>query len=259
MLKAKDFRNTAWNKLSQTNSWLNMAVIALIYELIIGACSALSRYVVGGIALLLLQGPLLLGFALAALEVSRARQAKIETLFEGFKNFGSAFLLSLLNSIFIFLWSLLLIIPGIIKALSYSMSTYILADNPTIGVSEARARSIQMMKGNKWRLFCLYFSFIGWMILCVLTFGILTFWVSPYIQVAVSEFYHDVSGCNANGGNAEFTQNGGSVFGANYGSSSENENPDGADTDSDNYDTPDDGMYGYANKPVNLDDLDSKE
>ena len=269
MLRARDFRHSAWSKLGQTNSWSYMVVITLIYELILGACGALSRYVVGGVAMLLLQGPLALGFVLAALDVSRFKQVRIERLFDGFKNFLSAFLLALINAIFIFLWSLLLIIPGIIKAYAYSMSTYILADNPSIGVNEARERSIQMMKGNKWRLFCLHCSFIGWLILCVLTFGILTLWVTPYMQVAVSEFYHDVSGINANG---EFSQNtnygnngngnpanGGSAFGTNYNQPEERKEEGGTQSDFHGSDEVDDGMYGYANKPVNLDDLDSKE
>ena len=270
MLKARDFRHSAWNKLSQTNSWMYMVVITLIYEVIMGACAGLSRYYIGEIAMLLLQGPLTLGFVIAALDVSRGRQAKIETLFAGFKNFGKAFLLSLLNGLFIFLWSLLFIIPGIIKTYAYSMSTYILADNPDIDVNEARKRSIQMMKGNKWRLFCLHCSFIGWLILCILTLGILTFWVTPYMQVAVSEFYHDVSGIDANAVNSDqtvnngFTPNGGSAFGAEYSQHSENSaQPDAqpAETTSDikpeeESKNVDDGMFGYADKPVNLDDLD---
>lgn len=261
MLRARDFRQSAWNKLSQTDSWLIMVVITLINSLILGACTALSAVAVGGIALLLLSGPLTLGFVMVALDVSRARQAQIERLFDGFKNFVSAFLLALTNAIFIFLWSLLFIIPGIIKAYAYSMSTYILADNPSIGVNEARERSIEMMKGNKWRLFCLHCSFIGWWILCVLTVGILTLWVTPYMQVAVAEFYHDVSGCNANvanGGNGINVNNGGSAFGTDYNKSEASEAECGTQTDSDKP-AEDDGMFGYAGKPVNLDDLDSKE
>lgn len=237
-----------------------MVVITLIYELILGVCSALSAVGVGGIALLLLSGPLMLGFAMVALDVSRARQAQLEKLFDGFKNFLSAFLLALTNAIFVILWSLLFIIPGIIKAYAYSMSTYILADNPSIGVNESRECSIQMMRGNKWRLFCLHCSFIGWLILCVLTCGILTFWVTPYMQVAVAEFYHDVSGSNANvanGGNNQNAISGGSAFGKDYDKSTESKEESGSQTDYDK--SVDDGMYGYADKPVNLDDLDSKE
>lgn len=190
MLKAKDLRHQAWNALN--GKWGTMALCTLIYELILGVCAGLSYVYVGGIAMLLLSGPFALGMAMLALNVIRGCDIKVETLFDGFKNFGKAFLLALINSIFVFLWSLLLVIPGIIKALSYSMSVYILADNPGIEPNEARKQSMAMMNGHKWRLFCLELSFIGWWILCGLTLGILTFWVTPYVQTAIAAFYQDL-------------------------------------------------------------------
>ena len=190
MLKAKDLRHQAWNALK--GKWGTMALCTLIYELILGACAGLSYVYIGGIAMLLLSGPLALGMVMLALNVIRGYAVKVETLFDGFKNFGKAFLLALINEIFIFLWSLLFIIPGIIKTFSYSMSPYILADNPGIEPNEARKQSMAMMKGHKWRLFCLEFSFIGWWLLCGLTLGILTFWVTPYVQTAIAEFYQDL-------------------------------------------------------------------
>ena len=75
---------------------------------------------------------------------------------------------------------------------AYSMSWFILADDPNIPANEARKRSIEMMRGNKWRLFCLDFSFIGWILLSILTFGILLFWIRPYMQTARAEFYQDL-------------------------------------------------------------------
>lgn len=160
--------------------------------LIMGVCSLLAKYYIGSVASFVIAGPFSLSFAIVALHVIRSRQVKFKQLFKGFENFGKAFLLNLLNGIFIFLWSLLLIIPGIIKAYSYAMSYYILADNPEISANEARKKSIEMMRGNKWRLFCLSFSFIGWILLCGLTFGILTFWITPYINASVAAFYQDL-------------------------------------------------------------------
>ena len=81
---------------------------------------------------LVLMGPLALGFAMFILEVVRTRDGKFETGFKGFKQFGSAFVASLLMGIFILLWSLLLIVPGIIADLRYSMTYFIIADNPGI-------------------------------------------------------------------------------------------------------------------------------
>lgn len=195
MLKAKNFRQHAWSALG--GKWGTMMVITLIVNLISGACSGLSvAGGIGAIVLLLITGPLNLGVAMANLKVIREQRVEIENTFDGFKNFGNAFLLSLINKIFIILWSLLLIIPGIIKTYSYSMSFYILADNPDMGSNSARKASMQLMRGNKWRLFCLDFSFIGWYLLGVLTFGILLLWVHPYHKAARAAFYQDLENNN---------------------------------------------------------------
>jgi uncharacterized membrane protein len=98
-----------------------------------------------------------------------------------------------LNNIKIFLWSLLFIIPGIIAALNYSMSLFIMAQNPEIGIVEAIELSKKMMKGNKGKLFVLYLSFIGWFLLSGLTFGILMLYVYPYTMTTVAIFFNTVS------------------------------------------------------------------
>ncbi len=169
-----------------------MALATLVMSVVLGACSGLSIIGIGAIALLLLTGPFSLGYAMMAMKVIRGNRVGVENLFDGFKNFLSAFLLSLINSILIALWSLLFVIPGIIKTYSYSMSYYILADNPTMTANDARKKSMEMMRGNKWRLFCLHLSFIGWLLLCMLTLGILTFWIQPYMQTAEAAFYQSL-------------------------------------------------------------------
>ena len=110
--------------------------------------------------------------------------------FAGFKvkylrNCGTLFLMS----IKLVLWSLLLVIPGIIKFYEYAMIPYILADDAEISSKDAFKKAREMMKGNKWRLFKLNFSFIGWEILCGLTLGLGTFFLLPYIHAANAEFY----------------------------------------------------------------------
>lgn len=187
MLKAKDFRQTAWGKLR--GKWGQMALSAFIYSLIMGACSALAYYYVGTVALLLLSGPMTLGLTLLALNAARGEDVSVNRLFDGFKNFGSAVWLHISNGLLIFLWTLLLIVPGIIKTFSYALSFHVLKDNPQLSANEARKRSMEMMRGNKWRLFCLQFSFIGWWLLCLLTLGILSFWITPYHNTAIAEFY----------------------------------------------------------------------
>lgn len=187
---AKDFRKAAWFSLN--GKWGTMALITLVMSLIMGALSALSSIGVGAVVLLLVEGPLTLGYAICALTVIRNQEVKLDNLFIGFKNFLRAFVLSLLIAIFTALWMLLLVVPGIIKSLSYSMSYFILADNPDMDANEARVRSMELMNGYKWRLFCLSLSFIGWNILCMLTFGILSFWVIPYQRTAYAEFYRNI-------------------------------------------------------------------
>ena len=184
MLKAKEFRQTAWGKLR--GKWGQMALSAFIYSLIMGACSALT---VGTVALLLLSGPMTLGLTLLALNAARGEDVSVNRLFDGFKNFGSAVWLHISNGLLIFLWTLLLIVPGIIKTFSYALSFHVLKDHPELSANEARKRSMVLMSGNKWRLFCLRFSFIGWWLLCLLTLGILSFWITPYQNTAIAEFY----------------------------------------------------------------------
>ncbi len=115
-------------------------------------------------------------------------------LFCRFNIFIKALLLQLAMFLFIFLWSLLLIIPGIVASYRYAMAPYLLAQNPEMGVMEAIDRSKQMMRGYKWRLFCLHLSFIGWIFLGFLSCGIGLLWVNPYISAAEAAFYLQVSG-----------------------------------------------------------------
>ena len=107
--------------------------------------------------------------------------------------FVKALFLRLRLTVFTFLWTLLFIIPGIIKSYSYSMSGFIMTENPEISSKEAMEVSMKMMSGNKWRLFCLQLSFIGWYILGAMACGIGIFFVQPYVNAAIAGFYDDVS------------------------------------------------------------------
>lgn len=194
---AKDFRRAAWEDMR--GRWGTMVLIAFVGALITGACGILSYIddylgILGVIALLLIGGALALGMATAVLTTARRGEPKVGMLFSGFRRFGASLALYLLIGIFTFLWSLLLIIPGIVKAYSYSMSYFILADYPELSANDARKESMRIMSGYKWRLFCLDFSFIGWYLLCILTLGILTFWIAPYQQTARAKFYQELIG-----------------------------------------------------------------
>lgn len=201
MKRAKELRESAWEH--KRGQWGLLAGIWFVYAVIVGAIGSLSAtsiipvigsiiVFVSSVAVLLISGPFMLGLSKASLEVSEGKHTSFNKLFSGFKQFGAAFLLMILIDIFVFLWSLLLIIPGIIKAYSYSMSWFVLADRPDLTANEARKRSMYLMKGHKWRLFCLDFSFIGWYLLSILTLGILSFWVMPYHLTARAEFYQEL-------------------------------------------------------------------
>ena len=96
--------------------------------------------------------------------------------------------------LFIGLWTLLLIIPGIIKYFSYAMTPFILKDYPELSANKAIDLSRAMMKDRKFDLFYLILSFIGWYLLAILTFGIGFFWLVPYVQTSMASFYADVKG-----------------------------------------------------------------
>ena len=116
----------------------------------------------------------------------------ISHLFDGYRNgqFLRIFTTEFLLGIYVFLWSLLFVIPGLIKIYSYRMVPYILADDPTIGGKDAITLSRQMMNGHKWNAFVLDLSFIGWELLSVLTAGLLgLFYVKPYEAATGAELY----------------------------------------------------------------------
>ncbi len=114
-------------------------------------------------------------------------------LFSNFNIWTKAVWLTVRRGIFVFLWTLLFIIPGVIKFYSYAMSFFIMAENPEISAGEAMDVSQKMMKGNKWRLFCLGLSFIGWDFLNLFTLGIGSLWLTPYKNAATAAFYDEIS------------------------------------------------------------------
>lgn len=162
----------------------------VVYMLIAGMLQLIP--IIGPIASLIISGPLALGLAVFSLSISRNQDAKLEQIFQGFNNFGTALGAYLLMVLFILLWMLLLIIPGIIAAISYSMTFYILADNNSISAMDAIDKSKKMMDGYKWKYFCLGLRFLGWALLCILTLGIGFLWLMPYMQVSMAKFYDDV-------------------------------------------------------------------
>ena len=149
---------------------------------------------IGPIVSLLVSGPLMLGVCMFSLSISRNTQAQFEQLFWGFKKFGKSLLAYVLVILFVVLWTLLLIVPGIIAAISYSQTFFILADDEMISPSDAMKKSKKIMYGYKWKYLCLGFRFIGWGLLSILSLGIGFLWFFPYAQVSMAKFYDDIKG-----------------------------------------------------------------
>lgn len=169
------------------NKWLMILLALLIYNAIISVGSSLTF----GIVTLIVAGPLYYGVIRLLFTAMRSdEEIDLGNLFCGFKEcFSQSLLLSLLMSIFVALWSLLFVIPGIIKMLSYSLAPYIQHDSEDKDWKVCLDKSKAMMKGHKWQLFCLHLSFIGWYLLGSLCFGIGTLFVIPYHEMAVANFY----------------------------------------------------------------------
>lgn len=167
-------------------------VITLVMALLSGIGSALLSLipVVGSIAAsVFISAPLALGMVMVYLKVSAGMDISVSDLFDGYGDFWNAFATQFMVGLFTFLWSLLFVVPGIIKSFSYSMSMYILAENKGMGPMEAIRISKEMMNGHKMDYFVLMLSFIGWGLLVGITFGIAGIWVVPYMQTTMTNFY----------------------------------------------------------------------
>jgi len=175
---------------SLSGNWGLAIATFLVYGIIISIFQVIPT--VGSVLALFIAGPMLVGVSMFSLSLSRGESARLEQIFEGFKNYGTVLGAYLLMVLFIFLWMLLLIIPGIIAAIAYSQTFYILAEDDAISSMDALKKSKEMMDGYKWKYFCLGLRFIGWALLCILTLGIGFLWLSPYIQISYAKFYEDI-------------------------------------------------------------------
>lgn len=135
-----------------------------------------------------------LGMTSYFLKISRGEDAKIEELWSKGKLLPKALAVGIISGVVVALGYLALIIPGIILTIAYSMTSYLLIDNPDMGILDILKNSRTMMKGNKWAYFCLGISFIGWLLLLLPTIGLLSFWLFPYIDVTFCAFYNNLIG-----------------------------------------------------------------
>ncbi len=143
-------------------------------------------------AIILLSIPMIYGVGYYFLKRYRGDQNSIKDLFGGFCNYLAVLGTGLQMLIQIVLWSILLYIPGVIKMYAYSMTFYIMIDNPEMKYTAAIAESRRIMKGNKMRLFMMSLNFLMWTILSAFTLGIALLWVIPYMQTTMAAFYEEV-------------------------------------------------------------------
>ena len=155
--------------------------------------------ILGALVSLLVAGAMSIGLARFSLAIGRKTPTKISDIFTGFDTFGVGLGAYLLQALFVMLWCLLLIVPGIIAALSYAMTFYIIAEEPALGPLQAIAKSKKLMQGHKWELFCLGLRFVGWSLLCVLSLGVGFLWLLPYMLVTVAHFYDDIRAASNDG------------------------------------------------------------
>ena len=210
-----DSRGALIQEVQMSDFWLQYRaiIIAIIVALVIWL---IVTIVIGGAGKL--------GYAIFNLKLVDNKEVEFKDLFSQFHRLGDGFCMNFLVGLYTVLWTLLFVIPGIIKGYSYAMTPYILAENPGMTATEAITDSRRIMDGNKWRLFCLEFSFIGWGLLCaapslivigilagsaVRTGNILTIlwaiplsiplsagmlFLRPYQEAAYAAFYREVSG-----------------------------------------------------------------
>ena len=167
------------------------ALATLVYLLIAGGVSSIP--VAGSVLAIIVAYPLAYGFAILFLDLFReGKPIDIGKLFDGFKDFGRVWGTLILVAVYTILWTCLLIIPGIVKSYSYALTPFILKDEPELRYNAAIEKSMRMMNGYKMKLFLLDLSFIGWMILSILTLGIGLLFLQPYMNTARAAFYEDL-------------------------------------------------------------------
>jgi len=168
----------------------------LLVMIIIFAIGLVCGFIpfVGSIVAFIVTPALSLGVYKMYLKLSKKEEISIPDMFSGFNQTGRALWLNILIAVFTWLWSLLFVIPGIVKSFAYSMSYLILADNPDLTAREALRKSKEMMNGHKWDLFVLYLSFFWWYLLVGITFGIAGIYVGPYVNATVVNFYNSIKG-----------------------------------------------------------------
>ena len=208
MTTNQEFKNSALAVLK--GNWLNAVLSSLVFSVVMCIVTGASSIVqifsdpfnfplwgtgAGGFLLMWLVGmPVTVGFYYSFCALYTYSDARlVQNIFNyGFKYYGRAIGGMLLVVVFTFLWSLLFVIPGIVKGYSYALTPYILIDDPQISIRDAGRKSQRMMSGQKFNHFYHQLSFIGWWILSILTGGIGFLWPTPYFTTSMAVFYRNL-------------------------------------------------------------------
>lgn len=203
MIDRAELKRRAKNNMSGN---MGMLIVCLV---IVGALTMVCNMIpyVGAIGSICISGPLSLGSAYIYLNLTKGFAPDVNVLFSGFQRFVDTLVLTLLISIFTFLWSLLFLVPGIIKSISYSQAYYILAEHPEMTAKEALDESIDMMDGHKMDYFVLGLSFIPWLLLVSVTCGLAALYVAPYMTATYANFYLAIKSPVEPNINGNFTDN----------------------------------------------------
>jgi uncharacterized membrane protein len=172
------------------NRWGDAIAAIVVYGAIMFILGLIPG--IGTVATFLIGGPMTLGLYLFFKPFIKGETPRVAVLFDGFKSFLDSFVAYIVSIIFIFLWTLLLIVPGMIAAMSYSMIFLIMAENPGMDGLSAIKKSKEVMDGYKWKYACLMGRFIGWFLLCIITCGIAGLWVGPYWVASKVLFFEDI-------------------------------------------------------------------
>ena len=200
--KSKNIRALALQSL-KGNWWIAIGAAALSTLLIIGPALIIQELMAGrtsfelflvNIENIVIGAPITFGLILFMISLFRKKEVEVGQIFSGFEYFVKAVFLRVIISIFIMLWTFCFIIPGVIASIRYSQAFYILADDPSKGVMQCIEESKWMMRGNKWKFFCLTLSFFGWALLAAIPAGIGYIWLIPYFLMTQVAFYELVSG-----------------------------------------------------------------
>lgn len=172
-------------------NWMYALLVCLLVNIVLSVLNVIPG--IGSLAVFVLTGVVTFGQSYCFLKQTRDdKQMDLKDFLVGFNDFASVTVLGIMQTLFIALWSLLFVIPGIVKAYAYSMAYYIKADHPEYTWKQCLDASQGLMMGHKAELFVQDLSFIGWLFVGALCFGVGTLWVLPYIEAARAQFYQSL-------------------------------------------------------------------